>query len=55
MVLINIQNNQGEFLFRVAGILRIGDKILFQKKEMDGFYPEEERRSMSQLKKSGHS
>ncbi|WP_054027663.1 NUDIX hydrolase [Bacillus sp. FJAT-28004] len=29
--MITIKNQQGEFLFRVAGILRNGNKILFQK------------------------
>lgn len=29
--MITIKNHQGEYLFRVAGVLRIGDKILFQR------------------------
>ncbi|WP_284646301.1 NUDIX hydrolase [Paenibacillus silviterrae] len=29
--MITIKNHQGEYLFRVAGVLRSGDKILFQR------------------------
>jgi ADP-ribose pyrophosphatase YjhB (NUDIX family) len=29
--MITIKNHQGDYFFRIAGVLRIGDKILFQR------------------------